>query len=354
MCEYELVQLPVKTQITMKMNPRRSLLFAATSAVTAFRPRPWALAFSSRSSSVPTPNLDGRTLVSVDDCLDAYKNDPCGVVFCDASWYHRSARSGRDDFIAGPRLPGARYIDMDDIAAKGDDNPQNLPHMMPDKNLFAAMMDEFDITNDDRIVIYGRKGCVFTPRTWFLFQQCGHDENKLHLMQGSLEEWAEKGGAIEEGMTNIPAADDMDVTKPVRYKARNPTNVVGMNRMMEAVERQEGNDDEHSEVILDPRGSTFDKAHMPGAINIPYRSIVTEDDTLKFKPKEELQALFDEAGVDVSTDRDILLTCGSGVSVCHLWVALAECGRDNAEKTFVYDGSWAEWGAEDKTPKVSS
>ena len=93
---------------------------------------------------------------------------------------------------------------------------------------------------------------------------------------------------------------------------------------------------------------------MPGAINIPYQSIVTEDDTLKFKPKEELQALFDDAGVDVNTNRDIMLTCGSGVSVCHLWVALAECGRDNAEKTFVYDGSWAEWGAEEATPKVSS
>ena len=114
--------------------------------------------------------------------------------------------------------------------------------------------------------------------------------------------------------------------------------------MLEAVERQDGNDGD-SEVILDPRGSTFDKAHMPGAINIPYQSIVSEDDTLKFKSKEELQALFDKAGVDVKTNRDIMLTCGSGVSVCHLWVALAECGRDNAQKTFVYDGSWAEWGA---------
>ena len=336
------------------MNPRRSLLFAATSAATASRQRSWALAFSSSRSSVPTPNLDGRTLVSVDECLDAYKNEPGGIVFCDASWYHRSARSGRDDFIAGPRLPGARYVDMDDICAKGADNPKDLPHMMPDKNLFAAMMDEFDITNEDRIIIYGREGCVFTPRTWFLFQQCGHDENKLHLMQGSLEEWAEKGGAVEEGTANIPAASDVDVTKSAGYKARNPTNVVDMQRMMEAVERQEGNDGDCSEKILDPRGSTFDKAHMPGAINIPYRSIVTEDDTLKSKSKEELQALFDAAGVDVNTKREIMLTCGSGVSVCHLWVALAECGRYNADKTFVYDGSWAEWGVEEETPKVSS
>jgi len=286
----------------------------------------------------------------VDECLDAYRNDPRSVVFCDASWYHRSARSGREEFIAGPRLPGARYIDMDDICAKGEDNPKNLPHMMPGKELFAAMMDELNITNDDRIVIYGNQGCFFTPRTYFLFQQCGHDEKRLHLMQGSLDEWAEKGGAIEEGTADVPMADDVDVNKPARYQARDPINVIDMKRMMEAVERQ-GNDDE-AEVILDPRGSTFDKAHMPGAVNIPYQSIVTEEDSLKFRPKEELLVLFNKAGVDVGTDRSIMLTCGSGVSVCHLWVALAECGRSNAEKTFVYDGSWAEWGSDDGTPKV--
>lgn len=343
------------------ISARQTLLFAAAGgAAPAFRSRCWALAFSSEAAAaVPHPSLDRKTLVSVDDCLDAYRSDPNGIVFCDASWYHRSARSGRDEFISGPRLPNARYIDMDDICAKLDANPKNLPHMMPDKDLFAAMMDELKIANDDRIVIYGRDGCVFTPRTYFLFQQCGHDESNLHLLQGSLEEWAERGGAIEEGTASIPNASAADLNKSATYKARDPRNVVDMERMMKAVERQ-GNDanacnaDDFGDIIIDPRGSTFDKAHMPGAINIPYRTIVTDDDTLKFRPKEELEALFKEAGVDINTDRKIMLTCGSGVSVCHLWVALAECGRDNADKTFVYDGSWAEWGAEEATPKVSS
>lgn len=204
------------------MISRRTLPLVAASATCLFRSRSFALAFSDSSlPSVPrSPPLEGKTLVSVDECLDAYRSDPRSVVFCDASWYHRSARSGREEFIAGPRLPGARYIDMDDICAKGGDNPKNLPHMMPGKELFAAMMDELNITNDDRIVIYGKQGCFFTPRTYFLFQQCGHDEEKLHLMQGSLEEWAEKGGAIEEGTADIPVADGVDLNKPARYKAQ--------------------------------------------------------------------------------------------------------------------------------------
>jgi len=46
------------------------------------------------------------------------------------------------------------------------------------------MMDSFGITNDDHVVVYGKKGCVFTPRTFFLFRSMGHDPARVHLMQG--------------------------------------------------------------------------------------------------------------------------------------------------------------------------
>ena len=294
------------------------------------------------------PSIAGKNLVSVQDCIDAYNHDPSGIVFVDGSWYHRSARSGRSEFEAGPRIKGARYVDMDDICAKGPiENAKNLPHMMPSKELFAAAMDAFDISNDDHVVVYGNEGCVFTPRTWFLFQQSGHDQSRLSLMQGSMEEWIERGGPVEEGPANVPKADEFDLTKPTKYQARDPPNIIGMQVVLEAVRRQES-------YILDPRGTTFAKAHMPGAINIPYRDIVTDEDLLKFKPREELQRIFRQAGVDPNTDRKVILTCGSGVSVCHLWLSLEECGRNNSEGTLVYDGSWSEYGADESTPKVSS
>lgn len=305
----------------------------------------------SSAAMLSYPTLDGKNFASVQDCIDAYNYDASGLAFVDGSWYHRGERSGRADFEAGPRIPNARYVDMDDVCAKGVDNPKNLPHMMPNQELFAAAMDEFGITNDHHVVVYGMRGCVFTPRTFFLFQQCGHDQSKLHLMQGSLEEWVERGGPIEEGETTVMKADNLDLTKPAKYTARDPTSIVDLGQILVAVGRQEKDDD--AEVILDPRGTTFAKAHMPGAINIPYRKIVTDDDMLKFKPKEELRQLFQDAGVEVNSDRQIILTCGSGVSVCHLWMALEECGRDNAN-TKVYDGSWSEYGADESTPKVSS
>ena len=340
--------------------------FTCTSPSSATRPATIILTAEATAgasaAAVSHPSIFNKTLVSIQDCLEAYDRNPSGIAFVDGSWYHRSQRNGRSEFEAGPRLPNARYVDMDDICATGPvENPRNLPHMMPSKELFAAAMDEFGISNDHHVVVYGRDGCVFTPRTWFLFQQMGHDQSRIHLMQGSLEEWVDNGGLIDEaGPVTVAMADTLDLTMAPRYRARDPANIIDMAGVLEAVNRQpnsggDSDDDSNSnsEYILDPRGTTFAKAHMPGAINIPYRSIVQDDDLLKFRSKEELQQIFDEAGVDVKSDRRIILTCGSGVSVCHLWCALEECGRDHSEgKTVVYDGSWAEWGIDESTPKV--
>jgi thiosulfate/3-mercaptopyruvate sulfurtransferase len=40
-------------------------------------------------------------------------------------------------------------------------------------------------------------------------------------------------------------------------------------------------------------------------------------------------------------------TCGSGISACILALALNELGHSNVA---VYDGSWAEWGADSDCP----
>ena len=284
--------------------------------------------------------------MSVQDCLDA-KDD---VVFVDGSWYHKGSRNGRQDFEHGPRLPEARYIDIDDLSCQKELfpelNPKGLSHMLPPAKLFALAMDDFGITNSDHVVVYGRKGSVFTPRTWFVFRSMGHE--RVSLLQGSLEDWQAAGGAVDEGRTTVSRAADILAKggEPV-YQASDPTNVVTMQDVLDALQQQDA-------VILDPRGSSFQASgHIPGAIHIPYTSLVQEDNALKLKSREDLLLAFADAGVDIRTDKTIIASCGSGVSVCHILLALEECGRDPASQpTFMYDGSWAEWGTDPSTPKI--
>jgi thiosulfate/3-mercaptopyruvate sulfurtransferase len=78
--------------------------------------------------------------------------------------------------------------------------------------------------------------------------------------------------------------------------------------------------------------------HIPGSKNVPYRSLLNEDGTLK--APGELRAAFEAAGADL--DKPAITTCGSGVTAAIINLALARLGRwDHA----LYDGSWTEWGA---------
>lgn len=101
-------------------------------------------------------SLSGKTCVSVEESLDAHGS---GTKFVDGSWFLKG-RNGREEFEVGPRIEGAQYFDINDIALKGDLNPKGLPHMMPTKELFAAAMDAMGISNEDHIILYGSRGCV--------------------------------------------------------------------------------------------------------------------------------------------------------------------------------------------------
>jgi thiosulfate/3-mercaptopyruvate sulfurtransferase len=83
--------------------------------------------------------------------------------------------------------------------------------------------------------------------------------------------------------------------------------------------------------------------HIPGSVNVPYGKLLKPDGTLK--DPAELEALFRRAGVDLS--KPVVTSCGSGITASVLALALAEIGH---RKTAVYDGSWAEWGADQSLP----
>ena len=371
-----------------------------------------------------TSELYGKTLISIQDCISAYADKqyqqksqdatnnnetprPSKVVFIDASWYHRpdpitnQLRSPSQEYINGPRLPHARYIDIDAVATTYDLfpqlNPNNLPHMFPPPQLFGMVMDAYNIHNDDHIIIYARRGAVFTPRMWFLFVGMGHDENRVHLMQGSLEDYMENGGVVEEySLLSEDEEDDEAEEKEMYYTDKyskyfedgilnvarlyndlhssslsSPRYNVAVSQakhicckkeVLDAINSNLSNSSSNEDsgdndtIILDTRGSAYAKGHMPSAIHLPYASLVDPNNSLVLKSPSALKQMFEERNIDyLNPNKKIILSCGSGVSVCHGYLAMKELGREiTEENTRIYDGSWTEWKDDPTLPKIST
>ena len=256
-----------------------------------------------------------------------------GLTVVDASWHMpASGRSGRDEYLAA-HIPGARYLDIDEVSDKT--NP--APHSLPDATGFSAAMEQLGVGRDDRIVVYDNSPLRTAARGWFMLRHFGAE--KVAILDGGFQKWTSEGRPTEGGR---PAA------RKASFEPRERDELVTKQQLVAGSglpwldargrPRFEGSES-------DPRPGVA-SGHAPGARNLPFGSVYREDG--RFRPADELRRLFEEAGVDPA--QPFVASCGSGVTANSLIFAAHLLGNN---QTRLYDGSWSEWGADPATPKVT-
>jgi thiosulfate/3-mercaptopyruvate sulfurtransferase len=193
---------------------------------------------------------------------------------------------------------------------------------------------------------------MFVHRALFQIQAMGHERDRVHLMDGSLEDWEKQGGELDKDPAKAIVADDLDLKKLARYTSSDARNVVDMQEIKKIVRQGKESDT----ILVDARsqerflGSVDEPrpglrlGHMPRAKNLFFYSLLDSENIERFKPQEELRKLISNAGIDIETDKRIVISCGSGATACAMAAALDICGR-KPDNTYIYDGSWMEYGS---------
>jgi thiosulfate/3-mercaptopyruvate sulfurtransferase len=83
---------------------------------------------------------------------------------------------------------------------------------------------------------------------------------------------------------------------------------------------------------------------IPGAVNVPTSTNL--DASGRFRPPEQIKALYDAAGVPTDGSQEVAVYCGSGVTAVHDVIALETIGVHAA----LYPGSWSEWITDPERP----
>ncbi|KAL3772774.1 hypothetical protein ACHAW5_007283 [Stephanodiscus triporus] len=290
-----------------------------------------------------------------------------------------SPRDTRSEFASGPRVPGAVFFDIDDVSS-----PSRLPHMRPSSTTFARVMDRMGISPEDTVFVYALEGCAFAHRAYWTFAFAGyHDPCRVKLVQGSLDEWERCGGPLDREAILDGSGGDGRMFRASELKSDSPPRYVTF-RNNDGGDNQSVADadgvlavvdgtatDALTTIVVDARSAGrfhgrdpeprpgLRGGHIPGSINVPFISLLDPADVTRFRPMEEVRAIFVEAGIEPLGNggdgapprkRRVICTCGSGVTAAALAVGLEECGLREKGDISIYDGSWIDWGGRDDTP----
>jgi len=247
----------------------------------------------------------------------------------DATWWFPHENRDAAAEFEDAHIPGAAFFDIDGVA----DRSNALPHMLPTPEAFAEAVGALGVGDETTVVVYEVAPPRSAARAWWSFRAMGH--TNVVVLDGGLAKWRAEDRALEQGRAK---------NSPATFKAKRDPGLV---RNLDEVFTALGSGDIQ---IADARPAPRFRGeapeprpglalgHIPGSKNLPASELYQRDGTMLAPP--ELEGRIEAAGID--PDKPLIASCGSGITACMIALALARTGHD---RTAVYDGSWAEWGA---------
>jgi thiosulfate/3-mercaptopyruvate sulfurtransferase len=253
------------------------------------------------------------------------------VKIIDCSWHMpQTKRSGFEEYQK-LHIENAIFFDLD----KNSKINTDLPHMLTDIKSWEKIVSSMGIRNEDQIIIYDNSDVISSCRCWYNFIYFGHDPSLVHVLDGGLKKWINEKKPTVNNLTKTISSNYIANAKKelVKNKKQIDENItINKFKVIDARSRErfEGK-------IPEPRKG-LRSGSIKNSFCLPFSELINEDHT--FINKDKILEKFKLTKCEL--DKDIVFTCGSGITASVL--ALAYSIIDIKYTPTIYDGSWSEYG----------
>jgi thiosulfate/3-mercaptopyruvate sulfurtransferase len=214
--------------------------------------------------------------------------------------------------------------------------PNAVEGKLRPNNELADILGKKGISNTAKIVVYENESNKHNNRVWWILKSLGaQDVWTLHVD-------AKAFAAAQIAMNSVPAT-----AKPTTFTVTDsPYKSLTMDEVKNLPKGTLLLDGREKEEFEGVDAAKKSKGHIPGAVWMNYREVLTS--TGAFKTKDEIVAAAAKFGA--TPEKAIVVYCNSGVKASTLLVGLKEiAGFQNVQ---YYGGSYADWSSNPSNPIV--
>jgi thiosulfate/3-mercaptopyruvate sulfurtransferase len=283
------------------------------------------------------------------------RNDPYGsgpVKWVSTEWLYEHLNGGTltivdvqpniHDYIA-EHIPGAIYLNEGLLRTFR----KNMPAEYVPSEAIAPVFCQAGLKANAPTVVYTGTGIFKSwgdglEQTMMAYSLARFGHENIYVLDGGLDKWKTETKPLSQEFPQI-AASDFRVSLKYDYMIDYET--------LKAVK-------DHDDVILldarppnvyEGQGPWRKPGHIPGAINVPWASLMDGNNKRLLKPHEELLRIIEANGI--TPERTVICSCGTGREATNQFI-LFKC-YFGYPKVKIYEGSFTEWTAYPENPTVT-
>lgn len=264
------------------------------------------------------------------------------VSFVSAAWAAENAtaanvrvldvRQNVYDYFAG-HVPNA--VHLADSAMRFP--MEGYPTQYPETFMISQLVARAGVKKTDRVVLYSDgDGVLGATMIAYLLERLGH--SNIAIIDGGWRDYSSSQKTTQEYPQYKAARYDNLDNRAGRATLDDVKASIGKGvRFIDA---------RAAEVYRGETKTWVRNGHIPGAINLPWKTLVEANNAHKLKPLADLKAAFAARGIKESDD--IIVYCGTSREASLEYVVLKHLLK--FPKVRLYEGSWAEYSSHAQLP----
>jgi thiosulfate/3-mercaptopyruvate sulfurtransferase len=169
-------------------------------------------------------------------------------------------------------------------------------------------------------------------QTMVAYTLARYGAENVYVLDGGLDQWKKEDRPLSQDYPTVEKREfkasvrkDFFVTYEEFLKLKDRDGVIVL--------------DARPPAVYEGQGPWPAPGHIPGAVNLPWPSLMDDGNRALLKPEHEVAAILEKAGV--TPDKTIICTCGTGREATNQFILLRSYLGFRDVK--IYEGSFTEW-----------